>query len=82
MKLHPFSTPLRPTEEGVGWRRLKCARSPKSCSAPRLAEAFGLVMLLLALTARASEPNQLTDAEKQAGWKLLFDGQTTNGWRG
>ena len=27
-------------------------------------------------------PNTLTDAEKQAGWKLLFDGQTTEGWRG
>ena len=25
--------------------------------------------------------NQLTDAEKDAGWKLLFDGQTTTGWR-
>lgn len=24
----------------------------------------------------------LTDAEKQAGWKLLFDGVTTDGWRG
>jgi len=48
----------------------------------RLVDLFGVVVLLLALTARASEPNQLTDAEKQAGWKLLFDGQTTNGWRG
>lgn len=27
-------------------------------------------------------PNQLTPAEKQAGWKLLFDGKTTDGWRG
>ncbi|HZK80099.1 MAG TPA: DUF1080 domain-containing protein [Humisphaera sp.] len=26
--------------------------------------------------------NSLTDAEKQAGWKLLFDGHTTDGWRG
>lgn len=25
--------------------------------------------------------NQLTDAEKAAGWKLLFDGSTTSGWR-
>lgn len=25
-------------------------------------------------------PNQLTEAEKQDGWKLLFDGETLNGW--
>ena len=27
-------------------------------------------------------PNELTQAEKAAGWKLLFDGQTLRGWRG
>jgi cytochrome c len=33
--------------------------------------------------ALAAQPkNTLTDAEKQAGWKLLFDGRTTEGWRG
>ncbi|MEO6330878.1 MAG: DUF1080 domain-containing protein [Ginsengibacter sp.] len=26
--------------------------------------------------------NQLTAAEKSSGWKLLFDGKTTNGWHG
>ena len=26
--------------------------------------------------------NTLTDAEKAAGWKLLFDGKTTDGWKG
>jgi len=29
-----------------------------------------------------ASPNVLTDAEQKAGWKLLFDGKTTQGWRG
>jgi hypothetical protein len=28
------------------------------------------------------EPNELTAEEKAQGWKLLFDGQSVNGWRG
>jgi 3-keto-disaccharide hydrolase len=30
--------------------------------------------------AGAGAPNRLTDAERQQGWSLLFDGKTTAGW--
>ena len=54
------------------------------------AAAFGLALLLPAALwavklGRAADtqdapPNQLTDDEKKAGWKLLFDGKSFDGW--
>jgi hypothetical protein len=40
-----------------------------------------LASIALAAQVPPAEPNRLTDAEKAAGWRLLFDGQTTAGWR-
>ena len=56
----------------------------------RLTVALGIgwlpAMLLLAqlsggaFAADATAANQLTESEKQAGWKLLFDGKSMTGW--
>lgn len=49
---------------------------------------FCLVLAILPLlagptqiTAQGLPPNQLSDSEILSGWKLLFDGKTTDGWR-
>jgi hypothetical protein len=51
----------------------------KSC----LSGSFGAFALLLATACLVSgaAANQLSTEEQAAGWRLLFDGQTTTGWR-
>ncbi len=41
---------------------------------------IGLIIIALASASAGAGENTLTDREKQEGWRLLFDGQTTKGW--
>lgn len=48
------------------------------------AALWSIVSFVWLLTGPSTAPageNSLSDAEKRAGWKLLFDGQTKEGWR-
>jgi hypothetical protein len=47
---------------------------------PRAASAA--LLLGISMNAAAQSPNTLTDTERAAGWKLLFDGRSMSEWRG
>ena len=54
---------------------------PPRAIPPSAMRIFLLSLLALSVHGFAADPNTLTDDEKAAGWKLLFDGKSTSGWR-
>ena len=48
---------------------------------PSLFLALSAILVVSRSGQAAPHSNQLTEEEKAAGWKLLFDGHSTEGWR-
>jgi len=44
--------------------------------------SLSLVMLITSSCASQAQHNELTDEEENEGWTLLFDGESTDRWRG
>lgn len=68
---------------GPGPHEVKSPISPHTQLAAR-PRGFILFILCALFSSNISGavPNQLTPEETAAGWRLLFDGKTTQGWRG
>ena len=60
--------------------RQSASRQSASLQSRVVGLVAGVALLLGASTAGAQQHNALTDAEKKAGWTLLFDGKSTAGW--
>lgn len=48
----------------------------------KLTAFLSLIFFTFMYSANAQSPNTLTEDEKNDGWMLLFDGETTEHWRG
>ena len=55
---------------------------PMGTNRPAVHLAVIAAACALTACAEAQKPNELTAAERDAGWRLLFDGNSLTGWRG
>jgi hypothetical protein len=68
-----------------GCRMMRIQRITADCMRVMRLWTPSLMVLMTLVTATMhaqSKPNVLTSAERSAGWQLLFDGRSLNGWHG
>lgn len=74
------STGRRLAPVGLTAALVACGQNGRTESVAELTPSSGGIAV--ATPGQAASHNRLTDAERAAGWRLLFDGQTLRGWRG